>query len=60
LFAFNLLQILGFPWRSNFVRSNNGLRNLICAASSFCAPLLFIISFNCRSTSCFGSNAMSS
>jgi hypothetical protein len=45
LVLFNQLRISGFLWRSNRLRSDNGLRNLICVPSSFEASLLFIIQF---------------
>jgi hypothetical protein len=46
LFTFNLLRISRFLWRSNVVSPNSGLKNLICAASSFWASLLFMIQFS--------------
>jgi hypothetical protein len=42
LFTFNLLRMSGFLCRSNLVSPNSGLRNLICAASSFWASLLYV------------------
>jgi hypothetical protein len=41
-----MLRISGFLWRSNLVSPNSGLRNLICAASSFWASRLFMIQFS--------------
>jgi hypothetical protein len=45
LSTFKLLRISGFLWRSNLVSLNSGLRNLICAASSFWASRLFMIQY---------------
>jgi hypothetical protein len=35
-----------FLWRSSIVSPNSGLKNLICAASSLWASLLFMIQFS--------------
>jgi hypothetical protein len=43
LFTFSLLRLSAFLWRSNLVRPNNGLRNLIFAASSCRPSFSFII-----------------
>jgi hypothetical protein len=46
LSTFTLLRMSGFLWRSNLVSPNIGLKNLICAASSFWASLLFMTQFS--------------
>jgi hypothetical protein len=37
----NFWRIAEFLWWTNLVKPNNGLKNLICAASNFCASLIY-------------------